>query len=86
MPLDNLAGLSAATVRQSPSAFSVHVAASRSEVNPAARKSAVSTLCCLNAAPRNAGQQYSSYDRSRISASVRGTLMPNSCGGAYWHA
>src|SRR5437870_10565484 len=32
------------------------------------------------------GQQDSSYDARRIFASVRGTLIPNSWGGAYWHA
>ncbi len=40
----------------------------------------------LNAALMNAGQQYSSYEPRRASARTRGTLMLNSCGGAYWHA
>jgi hypothetical protein len=50
------------------------------------RPAAVATLCFANAAPSTRGHAYSSYERKRISASVRGTSMPNSCGGAYWQA
>jgi len=45
--------------------------------------SAVSTEWLRKAAANLRGHAYSSYEASRISASVRGTLMPNSCGGAY---
>jgi len=69
-----------------PFGFVISVAKYSSAEHATASSNAVAMPLCLNAAPRDAGQQYSSYERSRISASVCGTLMPNSCGGAYWHA
>ena len=32
------------------------------------------------------GHAYRSYDTTRAAASACGTLIANSCGGAYWHA
>src|SRR5262245_37072251 len=48
--------------------------------------SIVGTRCLLHDDATNGGAQHASYDATPIADSVRGTLIANSCGGAYWQA
>ncbi len=53
---------------------------------PAASATNVAAHGLRNATAANDGHANDSYDSTRSFDSVRGTSMPNSCGGAYWHA
>ena len=55
-------------------------------MNPSDTTTIVTRGWRVKATLKNRGQQYSSYEAPRICASVVGTLIPNSCGGAYWQA